>query len=135
MIKQRTSRQRQLILDAVCNRCDHPTADEIYLDVREKDNRISRGTVYRNLGVLSENSQVTRVKLPQAERYDSRTDLHYHLVCTCCGKVQDLDAVVLPPQTVEQAERVSGGTVIGHQLQFFGRCTDCQAGRHGENIS
>ena len=55
MKKQRNSKQRQLVLDAVLDRCDHPTADQIYLDVRAKDDKISRGTVYRNLGILSEN--------------------------------------------------------------------------------
>ena len=63
MKQQRKSRQRQQILDAVQTRCDHPTADQIYLDVRAKDERISRGTVYRNLGVLSEDGQITNVKV------------------------------------------------------------------------
>ena len=47
MKQQRKSRQRQMILDAVMTRCDHPTADQIYLDVRAEDDKISRGTVYR----------------------------------------------------------------------------------------
>lgn len=124
MIKQRTSRQRQLILDAVCNRCDHPTADEIYLDVREKDNRISRGTVYRNLGVLSENGQVTRVKLPQAERYDSRTDLHYHLVCTCCGSVSDAPIDYL--KDFDEIELDNGFVISRHRTIFEGLCSVCR---------
>ena len=81
MKKQRNSKQRQLILDAVTARCDHPTADQIYLDVRSKDDRISRGTVYRNLGILAENGNITNVKNPSADRYDSRLDRHYHLYC------------------------------------------------------
>ena len=32
MKQQRNSKQRQLILDAVMTRCDHPTANQIYLD-------------------------------------------------------------------------------------------------------
>lgn len=50
---QRSTKQRQLILEAVEKRHDHPTADQIYLDVHAVDERISRGTVYRNLGILS----------------------------------------------------------------------------------
>ena len=50
---QRSTKQRQLILGAVEKRHDHPTADQIYLDVHAVDERISRGTVYRNLGILS----------------------------------------------------------------------------------
>ena len=89
MIKQRHSRQRQAVLDAVTARCDHPTADQIYLDVRAKDDRISRGTVYRNLALLSKSGQITHVKVPTADRFDARLDRHYHLLCTNCGRVFD----------------------------------------------
>ena len=41
MGKQRNSRQREIILDAVMAREDHPTADQIYLDVRQMDEKIS----------------------------------------------------------------------------------------------
>ena len=34
MKTRRNSKQRQLVLEAVKARCDHPTADQIYLDVR-----------------------------------------------------------------------------------------------------
>lgn len=68
MKKQRNSKQRRIILDAVTARCDHPTADQIYLDVRAIDGKISRGTVYRNLGILSENEEITNVKVPAADR-------------------------------------------------------------------
>jgi len=64
MEKQRNSKQRQIILNAVMSRCDHPTADQIYFDVRTKDNKISRGTVYRNLRILSGNGEITNVKIP-----------------------------------------------------------------------
>jgi Fe2+ or Zn2+ uptake regulation protein len=36
MKQQRSTRQRQLVLDAVRARHDHPTADQIYLDVRAR---------------------------------------------------------------------------------------------------
>ena len=53
-MERRNTRQRQLVLDAVRELDDHPTADEVYLRVREKDEHVSRGTVYRNLHILVE---------------------------------------------------------------------------------
>ena len=53
-MERRNTRQRQLVLEAVQELCDHPTADEIYLRVREQDDHISRGTVYRNLHLLAD---------------------------------------------------------------------------------
>ena len=51
-VQRRNTKQRALVLDAVRARCDHPTAEDIYLDVRRQDDRISRATVYRNLRLL-----------------------------------------------------------------------------------
>ena len=50
----RYSRQRELVLRQVQNRCDHPTADDIYLAIREDCPGLSLGTVYRNLNGLVE---------------------------------------------------------------------------------
>ena len=50
--QQRNTRQRQLVLDVVRGRRDHPTAEQIYQSVREQDAHVSRGTVYRNLNLL-----------------------------------------------------------------------------------
>ena len=88
-MQYRNTRQRKIVLEAVQEHHDHPSADQIYLEIRAKDPRISRGTVYRNLNILSEEGQITHVKVPGADRYDCRTDFHYHLICTDCGAVCD----------------------------------------------
>jgi len=124
MKQQRNTRQRQLVLDAVRERCDHPTADQIYLDVRAIDDRISRGTVYRNLNVLVRQGEVLHVKLPQTDRFESRLDTHYHLLCTGCGAVCDIP---LPyhGELDEQAAEKTGYTVERHRAVFEGLCPDC----------
>lgn len=52
MKQQRNTRQRQLVLDEVRSRRDHPTAEQIFQNVHALDPHISRGTVYRNLNLL-----------------------------------------------------------------------------------
>lgn len=125
MKKQRKSKQRQMVLDAVTARCDHPTADQIYLDVRAKDNKISRGTVYRNLGILSENDEITNVKVPAADRYDLRLDRHYHIFCICCGRVFDAP-LSYHKQYDEQIEKETGFQINRHRLIFEGLCPNCK---------
>ena len=125
MKKQRNSKQRQMILDAVTARCDHPTADQIYLDVRAKDEKISRGTVYRNLGILSENGEITNVKVPAADRYDLRLDRHYHLFCTNCGKVFDAP-LCYQAEYDAKVEQETGFQIQRHRLIFEGLCSECQ---------
>ena len=60
MKQQRNSRQRQLVLATVKEHTDHPTADEIYLEARMSDDKISRGTVYRNLNLLAQTGKSAR---------------------------------------------------------------------------
>jgi len=125
MEKQRNSKQRQIILNAVMSRCDHPTADQIYFDVRTKDNKISRGTVYRNLRILSGNGEITNVKVPSADRYDSRLGRHYHIYCISCGKVFDapLDYHI---EYDEQIEKKTGFQINRHRLIFEDLCLECK---------
>ncbi len=124
MKKQRNSRQRKLILDIVASRHDHPTADQIYLDVRTQDSQISRGTVYRNLGILSENGEIANVKVPAADRYDSRLDRHYHMFCTGCKRVFDVP-LEYQEQYDEQVEKQTGFKISRHRLFFEGLCQEC----------
>ncbi len=124
MKKQRNSRQRKLILDIVASRHDHPTADQIYLDVRTQDSKISRGTVYRNLGILSENGEIANVKVPAADRYDSRLDRHYHMFCTGCKRVFDVP-LEYQEQYDEQVEKETGFKISRHRLFFEGLCQEC----------
>lgn len=124
MKSHRNSKQRQVILDAVRSRCDHPSADQIYLDVRARDDKISRGTVYRNLGILSETGEILNVKVPAADRYDSRVDKHYHIYCTGCGKTFDapLDYHFEYDKQVADA---TGFQISRHRLVFEGLCQEC----------
>lgn len=89
MKQRRNAKQRQLVLDAVKARRDHPSADQIYLDVRAIDNKISRGTVYRNLKLLTQSGELLKVKVPNADRFEYRLDFHYHILCTKCNAVCD----------------------------------------------
>lgn len=105
-------------------RNDHPTADQIYIDVRAKNDKIIRGTVYRNLGILSEKEEITNVKVPAADRYDSRRDRHYHIYCTCCGKTSDAP-LSYHTDYDEKIEQETGFRIKRHRLIFEGLCPDC----------
>ena len=124
MKQQRNTKQRQLVLDAVRARCDHPSADQIYLDVRAIDERISRGTVYRNLNILVRQGEVLQVKLPHTDRFEGQLEKHYHLICQGCGAVCD---VPLPyhEELDEQVAVKTGYTIERHRTVFEGLCPDC----------
>jgi len=124
-MERRNTRQRQLVLEAVQELCDHPTADEIYLRVREQDDHISRGTVYRNLHLLADTGEILSVKTPGGERFDRRMDHHAHLVCSECGTVID---VPMPKQDdfCRQIERSTGYASVSTSTILTGVCPACQ---------
>lgn len=125
-VQRRNTRQRQLVLDCVRAHSDHPTAEDVYLEVTARDPKISRGTVYRNLNLLEETGVITTVKTPGAMRFDWRCDGHSHVVCRVCGAVADTP---LPYDTSadERAAQETGFAVESHSLVFEGICPACQA--------
>ena len=55
------SRQRECIKEFLATRYDHPTAEIIYLNVKEKFPNLSLGTVYRNLSLLTELGEIQKL--------------------------------------------------------------------------
>lgn len=128
---RRNTKQRQLVLDAVRSRCDHPTADDIYLSVREVDGHISRGTVYRNLNLLASDGEIQAVHVRGGDRFDLRQDRHAHVVCRECGNVMDAPL----PYDGHLDEELAGETgyaLTSHVTTFVGICPACQARMRGE---
>lgn len=127
--KYRMTHQRQVILEEIKRDPSHPTADEIYERVRKRLPRISMGTVYRNLDVLSSCGLIHRLEpgLPQM-RFDSVILDHYHITCLECGKIED--APIEPSdnalQNLENAlGRLTKHGIFGHKLEFVGLCKEC----------
>lgn len=122
----RNTLQRTLVLDAVTNLSNHPTADEIYSYIACTHSSISRGTVYRNLNLLVQYGKILRVMIPNgADRFDHRTDSHYHLRCDGCGNVFDLN---MPYQDTlhTQVNDEEGFLISSHEIVFHGLCPKCK---------
>ena len=119
------SRQREAIKHYLINRHDHPTADMIYTAIREVYPNISLGTVYRNLTLLVEQGEILKISCGEnSDRFDGRTDPHYHVICQKCGEIRDLMGI--DPQVIDQlGEVVFDGEIYGHQLYFYGKCKQC----------
>ena len=58
MIKR--SRQREAIRQCLTGRYDHPTAETVYMSIKDEFPNISLGTVYRNLSLLSDLGEIQR---------------------------------------------------------------------------
>ena len=86
------SRQRESIKEYLMSTKEHPTADMVYLHVKQEFPNISLGTVYRNLNLLADIGEIIKIStLNGGDRFDGTTTPHYHFFCTDCGAVLDLD--------------------------------------------
>ena len=119
------TQQRKVILEELRKLHTHPSADEIYEVVRNRLPRISLGTVYRNLEVLSELGEIQKLELSGLlKRFDWDTKKHYHIRCVRCSRVDD--APIAPLNQLDN--ELYGATVfeiIGHNLEFTGLCPEC----------
>lgn len=123
----RNTNQRKIILDIMKNNYTHPTADEIYEKARAIDAHISRGTVYRNLGFLSETGEIKKICVTTgSDHYDSNLNEHYHFHCCNCRKMFDIPQNVLV-ETSKVSEQMAkeGFHVNSHSLIFSGLCPNC----------
>lgn len=119
------SRQRDSIKAFLSTRKDHPTAEIVYKNVRQSFPNISLGTVYRNLTLLADLGEITRLRVGDgADHFDYDTSPHYHFVCSECGCIMDME---LPPMELltDAARQSFEGNIEGHVTFFYGQCNKC----------
>ena len=119
------SRQRESIKEYLNSSCEHPTADTVYMSVRQEYPNISLGTVYRNLNLLADLGEAIKITTPNGGvHFDGRTEPHYHFHCNQCGNVIDLNLEELDCIN-EAAGKNFEGVIESHTMMFYGTCKDC----------
>lgn len=92
-----------------------------------------QSSVYRNLAVLEQAGVVRRVITEEGfarfELTEELTEHHHHLICSNCGKVED---VRIPPdlettmdRAVDRLAKRSGFAKVRHRLDLIGTCRAC----------
>lgn len=119
-----------MMIEDALMRLDHPTASEIYEDIRKSYPNISLGTVYRNLGLMAESGEILRITLGDApDRFDINTHNHFHVMCRRCGQVFDAESDKLKDLLVQidkLLEESSGVHIENRTMHFQGICSSCR---------
>ena len=119
------SRQRECIREYVRSCKEHPTADSIYGMMKEKFPNISLGTVYRNLSLLVELGEITKISIDNGpDRFDCNTKPHSHFICTHCHCIQDIEIPEIDC-VVEKASEDINGKISAHRTTLYGICKQC----------
>ena len=126
----RNTKQREIILNELKKLTSHPTADELYIIVRQHLPNISIATVYRNLEIMANDGIIKRLEISgKQRRYDARMDKHFHIQCKVCGKVEDveiMDISTLEREIDKIAQLKPDFYFQDYIIDFYGVCSNCQ---------
>ena len=124
--QQRNTPQRKIVLEEIRSTALHPTAVELFEIVRRRLPKISLGTVYRNLELLSRSGTIQKLTSSGSEaRFDGNPRHHYHVRCIYCDRVEDVQEVQ-PSKAVQQPKMIGGYEILDHRLEFVGVCPGCK---------
>ena len=125
MKELRYTKQREEVLHSVKALCNHPSAEEVYAHVRTNNPNISKGTVYRNLNLLTDLNEISKVEMPgnEPDRFDVRTDNHHHAFCRICKKLYDFEL----DEDLSIKGHIVGKEFLSEKSQLIltGICQDC----------
>lgn len=123
-MKRRNTIQKGIILQTIQKMENHPTAIEIYQEVIKENCHISKGTLYRNLAVLTSEGIIVKVNsFDGADHYDHINRTHQHGKCNKCQRIFD---VFLKDFDLEEYVKQSEMELTGYSLLFTGICEKCK---------
>jgi Fur family transcriptional regulator, peroxide stress response regulator len=121
----RVTPQRYAVYANLLERNDHPTVEQLLLDLNGAGPRSSQATVYSSLLALREAGLVREVLLESGVcRYDAKVDRHHHFRCSGCGRIEDIEWESLAPVNLNKLPRHL--QVDQYEVIIQGRCGDCQ---------
>lgn len=124
------TQQREAVAEVVFDSSKHQSVEEIEGRLRDRGERIGKATIYRTLEMLVKSGLVEEHDFGEGfKRYEhlfGQKPVREHLVCTVCGKVDEIHSTELVRLQEEEAKR-HGFQPSRYRLQIYGLCAACQA--------
>ena len=122
--------QRIAVCRIALNSRAHPSAQQVYDEVKKIYPTVSLATVYKTLEVLRDLDLVQEINFPKGQaRFDSYMNPHVNLVCLKCGNITDLDDLTIK----EITRKVTVSTKfkpIRQRMDVYGICQKCFEAEH-----
>ena len=125
-MKSHRTRSQDRILDLLKALNRAVSAQDIYLELRNRNQSIGLATVYRSLEALKLEGVVQVRTLANGESlYSTVQEDRHHLTCLQCGASIPINEC--PVHELEnQLHQSYQFKIFYHTLEFFGLCTACQ---------
>ncbi len=124
-ITYRNTKQRQRMLEILCQTVSHPTAIWLYDELKPEFPSLSLGTVYRNLGILEDQGLLNRITSGSTfDRFDGNMKPHAHFRCTDCGNLYDMKKVD-PSAFLQEINKNCGHYIEDFVIEYCGICESC----------
>jgi Fur family ferric uptake transcriptional regulator len=124
------TQQREVIAEMVFTSPEHLSVEEIEAGLRDLGERIGKATIYRTLEMLVRSGLVEEYDFGEGfKRYKhlfGQSQVRQHLICTDCGKVDQVTTDELSAQQ-ERIAQERGFLAARYRLEIYGLCAECQA--------
>ena len=127
--KHKLTKQRALITEVFfdpSNRAAHPTVEELYLRVKERDSNVGHATIYRTLKLLVDAGLAVPNRIGEdLTRYepDVHGEHHDHMICDGCGLIVEFEDEEIERLQEEISARL-GFHLLDHSMNLIGRPQD-----------
>jgi Fur family peroxide stress response transcriptional regulator len=109
---------------------DHPSAQQVYAEVKEIHPTVSLATVYKTLQILRDLGLVQELNFPKGQaRFDSYMKPHVNLICIKCGDISDLDNLITE-EIIKKVASAARFKPCGQRVDVYGICQKCFATEH-----
>ena len=124
----RATAQRLAIYKLLTETQAHPSAIEIYSQLKDRYPTLSLATVYNTLDVLVEKGFINELgSIGDGQVHlDGNLDPHINLACVKCHQIIDLHSEFVE-RLNQEINQKSGFKVMGERLLYYGLCPNCQA--------
>lgn len=129
---QRNTRPRRMIADRLVELASSGgdfSMDDLWQDLRQKEPRLGRATVYRSVEMLVNAGLLDRIEFADGThryRVCGGDEHHHHLTCISCHRVVDVD-VCIPSEQFALLSEKTNFSIEGHSITLFGRCAVCRS--------
>ncbi|MCZ9308212.1 Fur family transcriptional regulator [Corynebacterium uberis] len=131
----RNTKQRAAVIDVLLDLDTFSSAKTIHDELEERGHKVGLTTVYRTLQGLADVEAVDVLTMSSGQtlyRHCITDDHHHHLVCSRCGKTEEIDGGPVEAWARSVAD-AHGYTLTGHDAEIYGLCPACQGTDRGED--